>query len=110
MINSIFRALIKVVFFILRWLFNLLLLPLKPLMLIFPTFDDFLEDAIYFFDTYIIKAVGFAKEVFLNMTGFPQTIITISVDFALLLLGYIVTLRMITFVTNMWRKFKGGES
>lgn len=108
MINTILRTAFKLIFFIIRWIFNLLLLPLKPIISIFPTYSEFLEDAINFFDDYIITAISFAREVFLNLTGFPQEIITISVNASLAFLTYIVTLRLITFIKNVYRMFKGG--
>lgn len=110
MINELFRGLFKVVFFLLRWIFNILLLPILPLMKLLPGFTEFLEIAINFFDNYLLKAISFSREVFLNVTGFPQEIITISVDFALTLIGFIGILRLITFITNLWRTFKGGST
>lgn len=110
MINELIRTLFKVIFFVLRWAFNILLLPLKPILLVFPTFDNYLEEAINFFDNYIIKAFSFAREVFLNVTGFPQELITISVTFSLAIIGFISVLKIITFVKNVWRTFKGGSS
>lgn len=110
MLNEILRVVFKVVFFVLRWLSNILLLPLKPIFLFFPRFENFLTSAINFFDTYIANAIAFAREVVLNMTGFPQEIITASVDFALLVLTSILILKMIAFVFNIWRTFKGGKS
>lgn len=110
MINEIIRALFKVIFFVLRWFFNILLLPLKPIISLFPDFSDFLEIAINFFDNYVFKAVGFGRQVVINLTGFPQAIITISVTFAFALIGVITTLKMITFVKNIWSTFKGGKT
>lgn len=108
MINSLLRSILKVVFFLIRWIFNILLLPLKPIMAIFPTFDNFLETAVNFIDNYVLRAIAFAKQVFLNITGFPQELITISVNFALAMLTYIMILRMIVFVSSIYKKFKGG--
>lgn len=108
MINELLRVLFKVIFTVLRWAFNIILLPLKPILLLFPTFDDYLELAIDFFDDYIIKAVSFSREVFLNMTGFPQEMITITVNFSLGIIAVIGTFKVIAFVKNVWRTFKGG--
>lgn len=110
MINELVRIVFKVIFFILRWGFNILLLPLKPILLLFPKFTEFLEVALNFLDNYVIKAIAFGRAVFVNLTGFPQELITISASFALGILAVISTLKIITFVINMWRTFKGGSS
>lgn len=109
MINAFINTLFKIIFFVLRWAFNIVLLPLKPILSLFPLFEDFLEVAIDFYDNYCIKAISFAREVFLNLTGFPQEMITISVSFALLIVGFIGTLKLIAFIKNTWRTFKGGS-
>lgn len=108
MINELMRTILKFVFYILRWIFNIVLLPLKPVLALFPTFDDYLSDAISFFDNYIVKAISFAREVFLNMTGFPQAMITATVSFSLAIFGLIGTLKVIAFIKNLWSTFKGG--
>lgn len=75
-----------------------------------PGFTDFTEIAIGFIDNYVVKAIGFCREVFINLTGFPQEMIQISVDLSLGLLGMIVVFKAIAFVKNLWGTFKGGSS
>lgn len=109
MINQLFRALMKVIFFVLRWVMNLLLSPLTIILRAFPTFTNFLQTALNFIDNTLIRGVAFAREVFFNITGFPQTLLTISLDFFMIILGVIGTFKVIKFVKNAWALFKGGK-
>lgn len=109
MINEIVRALFKVVIFVLKWFFNILLLPLKPLLNLFPQFEEYLTIAMNFINDYLFRPLQFGREVFINLTGFPQELITISVTLAIALLGFITTLKAIAFFKNLWRTFKGGD-
>lgn len=109
MINEIVRTLFKVVIFILKWFFNIILLPLKPIINLFPHFENFLTVAMNFINDYVFFPLKFGREVFLNLTGFPQELITFSVTLAMGLFGFISVLKAITFFKNMWRTFRGGE-
>lgn len=110
MINDLFRAIMKIIFFVLRFIMNLFLAPLTIILNRFPTFTNFLEDAINFLDNTLIKGVAFAREVFFNLTGFPQTLFTISLDFFMTFISLIGILRMVKFIKNAWSLFRGGKT
>lgn len=109
MLNAFCSVLFKVVFFLLRWFFNIFLLPILPIINLFPQFSDFLQTALNFIDQYLFRSIAFGREVFFNMTGFPRGLINMSVNFSLVLISIIGTLRLIAFVKNIWRTFKGGN-
>lgn len=110
MINTLLTGLFKLVIFLLKFISDIILAPLTLVVnLILPDFTDFLEQANWFLNNYILRAIACGREIFLNVTGFPQELITISVNVALSILTYIGTLRVIAFVKNMWRIFKGGD-
>lgn len=114
MINALFDSIIDLIFFMFRWISNILLLPLTGILniikLLFPSFQEFENTAYYFVDEYLFKAIAFGKEVFFNLTGFPILLIQISVTIATELLIIIATLKIITFVLNIYRILTGGKT
>lgn len=110
MLNTILQTIINVIFFLLRWVFNLILLPLKPIMNIFPFFgQEFIDTTMQFMEDYIFKPITFAKQVFINLTGFPQILLTISANFALTLVSFYATLRILKFVKNIYSLIRSGK-
>ena len=109
MINALLTGLFQLVFDVLQFLANLLLLPITTFInAIFPDFTGYLNMAENFITDYILNAIATGREIFLNITGFPQELITISVNITLIAITYIGTIRVVTFVKNTWRTFKGG--
>lgn len=111
MFNTLIRVVLTFFIRLLRYIADIILLPLTGIFnLLIPDFTNFTNLAINFFDDYIIKAIACGREIFLNMTGFPQELITITVGCTVVLLTYIGSIRVIVFVKNMWRTFRGGSS
>lgn len=111
MLNGLLRLLFKVVFGVLRFFTNLVTLPFTLIFnAIFPDMSNFLSNANTFFRDYLIKGVAVGRELFLNITGFPQELITISVNVAIGFFGVISVLRITAFVFNVWGSFRGNTN
>lgn len=109
MINTILTGLFKLIFAVLRFITNIILLPLTGIInLLLPNFSNYTDMAYNFINRYLLNAIACGREIFLNLTGFPQELITISVNVTLVFLSMIGTLKIIAFVKNTWRLFKGG--
>lgn len=78
-------------------------------MLFYQIFGNYTALANNFINDYILRAIACGREILLNLTGFPQELITISVNITLGIMSYIATLKVISFVKNIWRTFKGGN-
>lgn len=111
MVSAIIGAVLKLVLFVVRWFFNILLLPLTTFINgMFPDLTAFITDADYFINEYVFKAIACGREIFLNLTGFPHGLIVVSVNLAEFFLVNVLVLKMVTFIINLWRNFKGGKS
>ena len=111
MFNTFLRVIFKIVFGVLRFFTNLITIPFTLIFnAIFPDMSNFLASANTFFNDYLIKGVAVGRELFLNITGFPQELITISVDVALAFLGVIASLRIVAFIFNVWGSFRGNTN
>jgi len=111
MINSLLTTIFKLIFGIIRLFTNIITLPFTLIFnAIFPDMSNFLSTANNFFNDYLLKGVAVGREILLNLTGFPQELITISVNVALGIFSIMGTLKLVSFIFNVWRTFKGGAS
>lgn len=109
LINSLLTGLFTLIIKLLRFISDIILLPITAILkVIIPDLSSFTAMANSFINDYLLKAIAVGREIFLNMTGFPQELITISVNVTLSVLAYVGTIKTIAFVKNMWRTFKGG--
>lgn len=110
MLNALLTGLFKVIISVLKFISDILLSPLTLIInAILPDFGNFTAQANNFINDYILKAIACGREILLNLTGFPQELLTISVNLTLGIMTYIGTLKVIAFVKNIWRTFKGGN-
>lgn len=109
LVNSLLTGLFSLVIKLLRFASNIILLPFTGLLnLILPNLSEYTSIANLFINRYLLNAIACGREIILNITGFPQELITISVNVTLGVISYIGILKTIAFVKNMWRLIKGG--
>lgn len=76
MINSIVSAILKVILYILGFISSVIVSPVFALVeLLFPDFSAFTNDFEFYVVNYVLRGLVFAKEVFLNVTGFPRPLL-----------------------------------
>lgn len=108
MINAILEAVLWVFTALCQFLSNIILFPIySALKLIFPDLSTYVNAVGQFFNDYILHGLGFAKETFLNVTGFPRPFFNAIVVFFSAKVGYMVTKRSIKFILNIYRAIKG---
>lgn len=109
MINSILEAILWVFTQLCQFLSNIILFPIySALSLILPDLSSYTSIVGQFFNQYILNGLGFAKEVFLNVTGFPRELFNIMVIFFAAKVSYMATKRAIKFIINLYSTIKGN--
>lgn len=108
MINAILEGILWVFTQLCQFLSNIILFPVyTALSLIFPDLSGYINDVGLFINQYLLHGLGFAKEVFLNVTGFPRAFFNIIVIFFAGKVSYMATKRSIKFIVNIYKTIKG---
>lgn len=109
MINSIVSGLLKVILYILGFISSAITAPVFALVeLLFPDFTQFTADFNYYVVNHVLRGLVFAKEVFLNVTGFPRALLGIIVTIYVGKLTFYIASIPIKFLINIYRAFRGS--
>lgn len=109
MINSILEAILWLFVQLCQFVSSILLMPIwVAISAIFPDLSSFIGQVYTFINQYILHYLGFAKEVFLNVTGFPREFFNAMVIFFMGKLTYMAVKRSIKFIINIYRTIKGS--
>lgn len=117
MINSIVSTIFTLIFKVLAFIGNLILLPITLIINgtdgtngLFPNVSSYLETFQDFFNDYVFTGLAFIREVFFNLTHFPRALFSIGVGFILTLFSVRIGLYVIRFVINIWKFFRKGDT
>lgn len=109
MVESLLTSFIEMVVFVGSYLVNVLFQPLFVILdSWFPDFSNYLANFEYFFLNYVCKGVAFAREVFLNCTGFPRALFHAIVTLYLAKLAFRVVLLVFKFIYNIYHAIRGA--
>lgn len=111
-VDSFFQAVLNFIvdiFFFIARIINVAIF--SPILAIFSTiFPNInLVENISAFLERIIVGIGFAKETFLNLTGFPRPLFTAFVTFFFARFFLTSTIRTYLFILRMYRLIKKGD-
>lgn len=109
MINAIVSTILKIILYILGFISSVIVSPVFALVeLLFPDFSSFTADFEFYVVNYVLRGLVFAKEVFLNVTGFPRPLLGIIVTLYLGKLTFQIASIPIKFIINLYRAFRGS--
>lgn len=109
MLNSIFSAILKVILYIAGFISSVIVSPIFALVeLIFPDFTPFMADFNTYVSDYVLRGIAFAREVFLNVTGFPRPLFHLIVTLYLAKLTFHLASIPIKFIINIYRALRGS--
>lgn len=112
MLNGLVEIVLNVFFAIAGLISSIIISPILLLLEpLFPNLDSYLDIAMSFFGRFC-NGVAFAKEVFLNITGYPRALFVILVTYIFARLAFMVSKRVFLFIYNMYsvvRGTKGGS-
>lgn len=71
--------------------------------LVFPNLDSYISTFNVFLNTYILPGVAFAREVFLNVTGYPRALLSTLAFILLAKLTFHISIIPLRFLYNVIR-------
>lgn len=109
MINALVSAFLKLVLYIFGLIASLITAPVFALLsAVFPDFSSFLSDFNYFISYYVVKGIAFAREVFLNVSGYPRALLQLLITLYMARLTFHLLSIPIKFIINTYKFYKGG--
>ena len=109
MINNLLTSLLKFIFYVFNLIVTSITLPIFYLVSsLFPDLSSYINSFNYFCTNYLFKGLAFAREVFLNVTGFPRPLFHLLVNLFLLRVSFHLLRIPIQFIINTYRNFKGS--
>ena len=106
-LNSVILAIIAILATIAR----IILAPIGiALSAIFPDLTAYVGQVEVFFSQYIVPNVAFTKEVMINVTGVARPLLNILIGWYVAKISFAITVRIIRFVLNIYKLFKGGST
>ena len=108
MLDGLLDFILTIFFWIASLISSLIFVPVMAVFqAIFPNFDSYLDITITFWNR-ILDGVVFAKEVFLNVTGFPRSFLNIIITYWFAKLSIMATKRAFKFLVNMYMLIRGN--
>lgn len=111
MLNSILEFIIKLILYIASFIINIILTPIFAFIDssgLVPDLTEYLDSFAYFVDNYLIRGLAFAREVFLNVTGFPRSLLHALVLLYLGKLAFHIFVRTYKFISNIYHYIRGS--
>lgn len=109
MINSLINGFLNLVFDVLNWFVSLLTMPFYNFLVnLFPNLETYNNTCSAFLNDYVFKGLAFARELFLNFTGFPRDLYYILVFYLVGIFALCMSLTVVNFITNIFRYWKRG--
>lgn len=110
MINSLLNLIITLVLNVLSFFINLILLPFTLLInTLFPNIQTYFQYFNDFLNTYVIKGVGFMREVFYNITGINRELMGIVFILPLTWFTFHLLNRSVVLLVKLYRFYKTGR-
>lgn len=110
MINALLNTLLKVIFFILQLIMNVVLLPLTLLIqTLFPNVSNYFSYFETLFNDYLINGIRFMREVFYNITGVDRNLMGILFMIPLTYLTFSIMNASVRFMVSVYRIYKTGK-
>lgn len=101
------QILVNFIFFIVKTISNIIFTPILTLITsFFPDIGDLITGCQYFLSTYVFKACSFVKNMFINITGFPQSLFNFIALYISLKISLHLGMTTYRFILKMWEKFK----
>lgn len=111
MINNIVSTIFMLLFKVLAFIGDLILLPITLLINnLFPDMSSYISSFETFCNTYVFKGAAFFREAFLNITHFPRSLLGLGVSFILAVWGFRLGTHIFKFVMNLWSFFRKGST
>lgn len=109
MINALLQFIIKVVLWLCGLFATIITTPvLAALGYLFPDFSNFTSSFNTYVADYVFRGLAFAREVFLNTTGYPRALFNLIVTLYLGKLSFHMAMIPIKFVINTYRAIRGS--
>ena len=110
MIATILNTLFKLVFYLIRLLLNIVLLPITLLINgLFPNINNYFHYFETLFNDYLIKGIRFMREVFFNLTGINRELMAIIFLIPLTYLTFNIMNTSVRFIVSVYRIWKTGK-
>ena len=110
-LDNIFSFILNLFRFICNFFIDNFIEPIfNKLLEIFPDFSSFMGSVSTYLVDYFFKGITFAKNVFLNVTGYPGPLLRLLVIFFSYKFLVMITFFAVKFALNAWSLVRAGAS
>lgn len=109
MLNNILSAILKFFFWVIGLLAEIITAPVFNLVkALFPPLSDYHTAFATYTINYVLKGLAFAREIFLNVTGFPRPLFHLLINLYLARLTFHLLSIPVKFIINTIRMVRGS--
>lgn len=110
MLDGLLNLILSIFFWLASLVTSIFTAPILGITkVIWPNLDSYLSTTVTFWNR-LLTGVGFAKEVFLNVTGFPRALLNLIITYFFARFSLTATKRAFKFIANVYYFIRGQRS